>query len=203
MQFFNFIFLARSWASDRHYLVKELATIGRQAEQADIPLTFILYPEGTLVSKDTRPISKKYADKIGIVSGATSCFLVLTHERRPRYTARHGTHPPSEIDWPALQPQGLVTADTEFATHRHHCRIPRSVLVYAASYAVCASSRSSCRHSALGIRPSILHTPFHLFGSRTPSSCSYTSHVRLLVWLTSRPQSRLLSFMFALLSVLL
>ncbi|EIM83363.1 acyltransferase-domain-containing protein [Stereum hirsutum FP-91666 SS1] len=66
MQFFNFIFLARSWASDRHYLVKELATIGRQAEQTDIPLTFILYPEGTLVSKDTRPISKKYADKIGI-----------------------------------------------------------------------------------------------------------------------------------------
>lgn len=33
----------------------------------DTPLTLILYPEGTLVSKDTRPISKKYADKLGIV----------------------------------------------------------------------------------------------------------------------------------------
>lgn len=71
MQFFNFIFLARSWASDRHYLVKELASIGRQAEQNDTPLAFILYPEGTLVSKDTRPLSKKYADKMGIVSAAT------------------------------------------------------------------------------------------------------------------------------------
>lgn len=28
----------------------------------------MLYPEGTLVSKDTRPRSKKYADKMGIVS---------------------------------------------------------------------------------------------------------------------------------------
>lgn len=127
MQFFNFIFLARSWASDRHYLVKELATIGRRAEQTDIPLTFILYPEGTLVSKDTRPISKKYADKMGIVSGATLYSLVLANGR---CTAGHGTHTPSEIDWPALQPQGTVTADTEFAAHRHHCRIPRSVLFY-------------------------------------------------------------------------
>jgi lysocardiolipin and lysophospholipid acyltransferase len=68
MQFFNFIFLARSWASDRIYLVKQLALLGQRAQLHDTPLTFILYPEGTLVSRDTRPISKKYADKLGIVS---------------------------------------------------------------------------------------------------------------------------------------
>ena len=68
MQFYNFIFLARSWASDRLHLAKSLSWLGQRAENHDIPLTFILYPEGTLVSKDTRPLSKKYADKMGIVS---------------------------------------------------------------------------------------------------------------------------------------
>ena len=68
MQFYNFIFLARSWASDRLYLANRLAWLGKRAQEQDIPLTFILYPEGTLVSPNTRPISKKYADKMGIVS---------------------------------------------------------------------------------------------------------------------------------------
>ncbi|KAM5538195.1 hypothetical protein V8D89_008082 [Ganoderma adspersum] len=66
MQFYNFIFLARSWASDRLQLSAGLSWLARRAEKEDSPFTFILYPEGTLVSKDTRPISKKYADKLGI-----------------------------------------------------------------------------------------------------------------------------------------
>jgi len=66
MQFFNFIFLARSWASDRQQLATDLASLGRQTERDGKPLCFILYPEGTLVSKDTRPLSKKFADKMGI-----------------------------------------------------------------------------------------------------------------------------------------
>lgn len=68
MQFFNFIFLARSWASDRQQLARDLASLGREAERESKPFCFILYPEGTLVSKDTRPKSKKYAEKMGIVS---------------------------------------------------------------------------------------------------------------------------------------
>lgn len=68
MQFYNFIFLARSWASDRFQLSSQLGWLGHRAEKEDIPFTFIIYPEGTLVSKDTRPISKKFADKLGIVS---------------------------------------------------------------------------------------------------------------------------------------
>lgn len=77
MQFYNFIFLARSWASDRLYLANRLAWLGKRAQEQDIPLTFILYPEGTLVSPNTRPISKKYADKLGIVSflQETECVL--------------------------------------------------------------------------------------------------------------------------------
>jgi lysocardiolipin and lysophospholipid acyltransferase len=68
MQFFNFIFLARSWASDRLQLAHDLSVLGKEAESEDVPFAFILYPEGTLVSKDTRPISRKFADKMGIVS---------------------------------------------------------------------------------------------------------------------------------------
>ena len=68
MQFYNFIFLARPWASARRYLVNRLAWLGQRTHEQDVPLTFILYPEGTLVSPLTRPISKRYADKIGIVS---------------------------------------------------------------------------------------------------------------------------------------
>ena len=76
MQFFNFIFLARSWASDRQQLATQLASLGREAERDGKPLCFMLYPEGTLVSKNTRPHSKKFADKMGIVKhfSCSRCF---------------------------------------------------------------------------------------------------------------------------------
>ena len=80
MQFFNFIFLARSWASDRLELSERLSWLGQRAEKEDTPLTFILYPEGTLVSKDTRPISKKYAEKIGVVSVQYSRIALCVDE---------------------------------------------------------------------------------------------------------------------------
>jgi len=44
-------------------------------------LTFILYPEGTFTSKDTRPRSKKYADKLGIPD--------MRHAILPRSTGLH------------------------------------------------------------------------------------------------------------------
>lgn len=81
MQFFKFIFLARSWASDRVQLASDLSSLGRQAEQQEKPLTLIIYPEGTLVSHDTRPISKKYADKMGISD--------LSHVLLPRSMGLH------------------------------------------------------------------------------------------------------------------
>jgi hypothetical protein len=68
MQFFKFIFLARSWASDRLHLVKQLSLLGRTAQKYDTPLTFIIWPEGHISSPKTRAVSKKYADKLGIVS---------------------------------------------------------------------------------------------------------------------------------------
>jgi len=66
MQFFNFIFLARSWAHDRVELALKLASLGKEARKENRPFCFLLYPEGTLVSKDTRPVSRKFAEKMGI-----------------------------------------------------------------------------------------------------------------------------------------
>ncbi|KAI5833727.1 hypothetical protein K523DRAFT_348651 [Schizophyllum commune Tattone D] len=81
MQFFSFIFLARSWAADRAQLASSLSRLGMEAEEEDNPLAFILYPEGTLVSDQTRPISKKYADKLGITD--------MSHTLLPRSTGLH------------------------------------------------------------------------------------------------------------------
>ncbi|KIY65512.1 hypothetical protein CYLTODRAFT_424273 [Cylindrobasidium torrendii FP15055 ss-10] len=81
MQFFDFIFLSRSWASDRLKLSKSLSRLGVSAASKDIPFAYLLYPEGTLVSKDTRPLSRKFADKMGIND--------LTHLLLPRSTGLH------------------------------------------------------------------------------------------------------------------
>ncbi|KAF8213339.1 acyltransferase-domain-containing protein [Mycena galopus ATCC 62051] len=81
MRFFNFIFLARSWVSDRVQLSTHLSALGKAAEEHDNPLVFFLYPEGTVVSKDTRPISKKFADKMGIDD--------MTNMLLPRSTGLH------------------------------------------------------------------------------------------------------------------
>lgn len=67
MQIFDFLFLHRSWAADREYLARKLSDIGRRAEKSDEPLALFIFPEGTLVSSQTRPISKKYAEKMNIV----------------------------------------------------------------------------------------------------------------------------------------
>ncbi|CAK5280114.1 unnamed protein product [Mycena citricolor] len=66
MRFYNFIFLARSWVYDRVQLSTHLAALGKIAEREQRPFVFFLYPEGTVVSPNTRPISKKFADKMGI-----------------------------------------------------------------------------------------------------------------------------------------
>lgn len=69
MQIYHFIFLARSWASDRLLLSEKLSRLAARAQLLSTPIALMIFPEGTLVSKDTRPISKKFAEKTGIVSG--------------------------------------------------------------------------------------------------------------------------------------
>ncbi|CUA77685.1 hypothetical protein RSOLAG22IIIB_06721 [Rhizoctonia solani] len=66
MQFFQFIFLARSWAQDKERLTSHLTRLARTAAGGKLPFLLLLFPEGTLVSPQTRPLSAKYAAKTGI-----------------------------------------------------------------------------------------------------------------------------------------
>jgi len=79
MQMFRFIFLARSWAADQAQLDKKLSKLGKKAEQEDDSFAFILFPEGTLVSRDTRPISRRYAEKLGVVRICVLCIVMTKH----------------------------------------------------------------------------------------------------------------------------
>jgi 1-acyl-sn-glycerol-3-phosphate acyltransferase len=72
MQMFSFIFLNRSWATDKKDLTIQLNQLADQTYNPTMPslnkIGLLIFPEGTLVSPLTRPASKKYAEKCGVVS---------------------------------------------------------------------------------------------------------------------------------------
>lgn len=78
MQMFSFIFLNRSWASDKGDLTNQLNQLADQTYRPKIEsinkIGLLIFPEGTLVSPLTRPLSKKYADKRGL-SDLRHCLL--------------------------------------------------------------------------------------------------------------------------------
>lgn len=106
-RFFNFIFLRRSWASDRNNLTLALRQLGKEAQSGQensetsrllplrkrSPLWLLIFPEGTIVSDEERVKSIKYAKRDGIVSWSShatvSCkadiwkddFATLLHPR--------------------------------------------------------------------------------------------------------------------------
>lgn len=68
MRFFDFIFLKRNdWAHDRRAIEENL---GRVKEKD--PLWLVVFPEGTVVSKETRLRSVAFSKKAGLV--CTSCI---------------------------------------------------------------------------------------------------------------------------------
>ncbi len=74
MRFFDFIFLKRNdWAHDRRAIEENL---GRVKEKD--PLWLVVFPEGTVVSKETRERSVKFAKKAGLVR---FCVSVLEERR--------------------------------------------------------------------------------------------------------------------------
>ena len=110
MQFFKFIFLARSWASDRQQLAISLASLGKEAEREGKPLCFMVYPEGTLISKDTRPQSKKFADKMGIVRQLLPNLFFKSVDEA--ITGRYDSFALAKINWFALQSAIPSSQDT-------------------------------------------------------------------------------------------
>lgn len=92
MQFYRFIFLKRNWASDQAQLAKQLSQVAsanhttRESKANTAKkLLLLIFPEGTLVSNNTRPISAKFAEKMGIkdldnvlLPRSTGLFFCLT-----------------------------------------------------------------------------------------------------------------------------
>lgn len=72
MMFFGFIFMARKWASDKLRLKYRLDKLNAQhagplSGSAGLdPMWFLMYPEGTNLSANTRKRSKAWAEKQGI-----------------------------------------------------------------------------------------------------------------------------------------
>jgi len=76
MQCFHFIFLARHWASDKLQLSDQLSRLAARAQVLSTPLALMIFPEGTLVSNDTRPVSKKFSEKIAVVRFIPLKYLI-------------------------------------------------------------------------------------------------------------------------------
>ncbi|KAI8586061.1 acyltransferase-domain-containing protein [Geranomyces variabilis] len=62
MQFFEFIFLARKWAVDRAMMSKIL----HRALSDKLPLWLVIFPEGTVITDDTKGKTRAYAKKMDI-----------------------------------------------------------------------------------------------------------------------------------------
>lgn len=67
MKLWDFVFLASSWETDRGPTGKNLRTLGTRASKYKKSLALLVFPEGTLVSKLTRPGSARFAERIGEV----------------------------------------------------------------------------------------------------------------------------------------
>ncbi|OCF71829.1 acyltransferase [Kwoniella mangroviensis CBS 8886] len=91
MRFFKFIFMNRSWATDRDNLTLALTQLGHQAQSGEedhsetsgllapkkrSPLWLLIFPEGTIVSDEERVKSVKYAEREGIPD-----FITMLHPR--------------------------------------------------------------------------------------------------------------------------
>jgi 1-acyl-sn-glycerol-3-phosphate acyltransferase len=62
MKGFEFIFLARNWKYDKQVL----ANTFELAKKDDAPMWLLLFPEGTVITDDTKAKSQKYVKKLGL-----------------------------------------------------------------------------------------------------------------------------------------
>jgi 1-acyl-sn-glycerol-3-phosphate acyltransferase len=121
MHFFKFIFLARNWEQDRKRLARHLAKLGQEAKEDNLPFSFLFFPEGTVVSKLTRPKSKKFAEREGVVRNTVSHDVskgnpkLTYHSERP--TARHGAHSSPKVYRSAPRPAHARPTYPEFGRH--------------------------------------------------------------------------------------
>ena len=73
-QFYNFIFLARKWETDKPRFKRQLAQLSNPLD----PMWLLIFPEGTNLSAVTRERSKAWAEKTGVPD--------MKHQLLPRST---------------------------------------------------------------------------------------------------------------------
>jgi 1-acyl-sn-glycerol-3-phosphate acyltransferase len=66
-QFYEFIFMNRSWAADRSSLTRAFTRLGQHAKKGK-GLWLLIFPEGTITSDEERAKSARYAEREGVVS---------------------------------------------------------------------------------------------------------------------------------------
>lgn len=61
----GFVFLERNWARDAKPFARQLRQIGEETNRGGIDekLALLLFPEGTIVTENTRAASKRFAEK--------------------------------------------------------------------------------------------------------------------------------------------
>ena len=72
MQFFDFLFVARRWEADQSYLSQRLSKLFNRKQ-----LWVLLFPEGTVVTPNTRSHMLRYAHKTGLVVGDLPKHVLL------------------------------------------------------------------------------------------------------------------------------
>ncbi|GAA5923357.1 hypothetical protein JCM1841_006495 [Sporobolomyces salmonicolor] len=89
--FYDFIYLDRKWASDKEPFRRQLEGIARTTRDGGERerLAFLIFPEGTIVTENTRGISTKFAEKTGVshpkhllLPRSTGLFFALRHLAR-------------------------------------------------------------------------------------------------------------------------
>ncbi|KAJ3348944.1 hypothetical protein HDU91_006445 [Kappamyces sp. JEL0680] len=71
IMFFEFIFLSRKWKNDRPVIVKNLTTTVKDHS----PLWLLVFPEGTVITENTRSIAQAYAKKMDITFQAKHLIM--------------------------------------------------------------------------------------------------------------------------------
>ncbi|KAL2912156.1 hypothetical protein HK105_208357 [Polyrhizophydium stewartii] len=71
MQFFEFIFMARKWGKDKQTLTSNLA----RARDDKMPLWLLIFPEGTVITDDTKAKSRAYAKKADLPDDPTHVLI--------------------------------------------------------------------------------------------------------------------------------
>lgn len=112
---FGFVFLERNWSADKEPFAKQLHAIAAENRSPGEQMAVLLFPEGTIVTDDTRQKSRSFAEKSKRESPlcAQSCTRETDLEMSSR--GRLQASPSASLDWSLLcvSPIGLCAVSSQ------------------------------------------------------------------------------------------